>query len=303
MKRTRILLALLGGALGAGAPSRADVLRVVATTPDLGSIAAAVGGDAVEVTALARPGEDPHYVDPKPSFIRTLNQADALVEGGAALEAGWLPPLVDGARNPRIALGAPGRIVASQGLALLEVPTQLDRSQGDIHPFGNPHYLPDPENGRAVAATIAEGLCQVDHARCDTFRANGRRFAQTIEERLAEWQRVLAGARGTKVVTYHKTFDYLARRFGLDVIDNLEPKPGIPPSPAHVTSLIPKMQAQGVRLILLEPFRERKTPDFVAGKTGAKVVVLPIMPGGAEARDYLGLTDYNVKQLEAALKP
>jgi ABC-type Zn uptake system ZnuABC Zn-binding protein ZnuA len=302
MKRSRILVALLG-VLGAAAPGRADPLRIVATTPDLGSIAAAVGGAAAEVTSLARPGEDPHFVDPKPSFIRTLNQADALVEGGAALEAGWLPPLVDGARNARIALGAPGRIVASQGLALLEVPTQLDRSLGDIHPFGNPHYLLDPENARAVARTIAEGLCQVDHARCETFRANAGRFAATIDERLAGWQRALTGARGAKVVTYHKTFDYLARRFGLEVIDNLEPKPGIPPSPTHVAALVPKMQAEQVRLILVEPFRERKTPDFVAEKTGARVVALPIMPGGAEARDYLGLIDYDVKQVGTALEP
>jgi zinc/manganese transport system substrate-binding protein len=305
MRRSLLLLCSCGAlALGA-APSAAaaDKLRVVATTPDLRAVAAAVGGDAADVTSLARPGEDPHFVDAKPSFIRVLNQADALVEGGAALEAGWLPPLVDSARNPRLALGAPGRIIASEGLALLEVPTRLDRSMGDVHPFGNPHFLLDPENAKAAAGRIAEGLCEVDHRRCQTFRDNTARFGRAVDEKLAAWQTLLAGARGVKVVTYHKTFDYMARRFGLDVIDNLEPKPGIPPSPTHLAELVPKMQAQRARLILVEPFRERATPDMVAGKTGAKVVVLPIMPGGGDAPDYLALIDHDVRQVAAALGP
>ena len=301
MTRTIVALSLLlATALPGGA---ADHLRVVSTTADLGAIATAVGGDAVDVTVLARPTEDPHFVDAKPSFIRTLNQADALIEGGAALEAGWLPPLLDGARNPRIASGAPGRIVASTGLALLEVPTQLDRSQGDVHPFGNPHYLLDPVDAKAVARTVADGLCGVDHARCDTFTAGAKRFADTIDAKLAAWQSTLASARGAKVVTYHKDFDYFAERFGLEVVGTLEPKPGIPPSPTHVAELVPRMQAQHVRLILIEPFRDRQTPDFVAEKTGAKVLVLPLMPDGKESADYVGVIDNAVRQIAGALKP
>jgi len=285
------------------APCRAaDKLRVVATTADLAAIATAVADDAAEVTILARPAEDPHLVDPKPRFIVTLNRADALIEGGAALEAGWLPPLLDGARNPRIASGAPGRIVASEGIALREVPSELDRSLGDIHPFGNPHYLLDPVNGKTVGQTIAKGLCAVDQARCSTYQAGARRLSEAIDQKLPEWQAALAPARGAKIVTYHKDYNYLAARFGLEIVDNLEPKPGIPPSPTHLAELVPRMVAAHVRVVLAEPFRERQTLDFVAEKTGAKVLLLPIMPDGKAAKDYLGLIDHAVHQLAEALK-
>jgi ABC-type Zn uptake system ZnuABC Zn-binding protein ZnuA len=299
---TPVLTVALGLLVAADARA-ADTIRVVATTPDLASVARAVGGDAIEVTALARPGEDAHFVDPKPSFIVTLNKADVLVEGGAALEAGWLPPLLDAARNPRIALGTPGRVVAADGIALREVPTRLDRSMGDVHPYGNPHFMLDPVNAKTVADTIARALCAVDAPRCATFEANARRFGETIDGKLPGWQQTLAPLRGTKVVSYHKDFDYFAERFGLEVVGTLEPKPGIPPSPAHLATLIPKMQAQGVRLILIESYRERDTPDFVAGKTGARVVPLPVMPGGGDAPDYVALIDYNVRRIAEAGKP
>jgi len=274
---------------------------VMATTADLGSIASAVGGDAVEVTSLARASEDAHFVDAKPSFIRLLNQADVLIEGGAALEAGWLPPLLDSARNPRIQAGAPGRVVASAGLALRDVPSELNRALGDIHPFGNPHYLLDPVNAKTVAHTVAKGLCAVDQPRCATYESGSARFAQAIDGKLPAWERALAPAHGVKVVTYHKSYDYFAARFGLEVVDNLEPKPGIPPSPTHIAELVPKMQAEHARLILVEPFRERQTPDFIAEKTGARVVALPIMPDGKEVADYVGLIDHDVREVAAAL--
>jgi ABC-type Zn uptake system ZnuABC Zn-binding protein ZnuA len=285
-----------------GSSLAADKLRVVATTPDLGSLAQAVGGDVIEVTTIARPTEDPHFVDARPSFIRLLNQADVLIEGGAQLEAGWLPPLIDGARNPRIGLGAPGRIVASEGISLLEVPNRLDRSMGDVHPLGNPHYLLDPLNAKTAAATIQTGLCAVDHDHCTNYAEGLRQFHAAIDAKLPAWQAALSAARGTKVVTYHKDFDYFAARFGLDVIDTLEPKPGIPPSPTHLTELIPKMKAQGVRLIIAEPNRERQNPEFVASNTGARVLLLPIMPGTEHGADYIGLIDYNVGQVADALK-
>lgn len=281
--------------------SAADKLRIVATTPDLASIARAVGGDAVEVTAIARPTEDPHFVDAKPSYILLLNKADMLIEGGAALEAGWLPPLLDSARNPRIALGAPGRVVASQGISLLEVPTVADRSMGDVHPFGNPHYLLDPANAAIVAQTVADALCGVDHEHCDDYEARARQFRAAIDAKLLEWQSLLSTARGEKIVTYHKDFDYFAQRFGLDVAGTLEPKPGIPPSAAHLAALIPRMKAQNVRLIIVEPNRERQNPEFVAEKTGARILLLPIMPGGEGTVDYIGLIDYDVRQVAGAV--
>lgn len=304
MRTRRLLRIAAASALLAAAPlasAAADALRVVATTPDLAAIARAVGGDRVDVSAIARPTEDPHFVDAKPSFVRTLNDADVLVEGGAMLEAGWLPPLVDAARNPAIAPGAAAHVVASQGITLRDVPTALDRSMGDVHPLGNPHYLLDPLNAKTAAGTIAAGLCAVDAASCAQYREGAARFAAAIDAKLPEWQARLAPAKGAKVVTYHKTFDYFADRFGLQVVDNLEPKPGIPPSPTHVAELVPKMQREQVKLVLIEPNRERQTPEFIAGKTGARVVPLPIMPGGDEAADYVALIDYDVGQVADAV--
>jgi ABC-type Zn uptake system ZnuABC Zn-binding protein ZnuA len=298
---TRHSIAALGILLAATLAPAADRLRVVATTPDLASLARAVGGDAVEVTALAREGEDPHFVDPKPSFIRTLNQADVLVEGGASLEAGWLPPLLEGARNPRIATGAPGRIVASDGITLLDTPARLDRSLGDVHPTGNPHFLLDPVRAEAVARAIARALCTIDAARCAGYEVGAARLAASIDAKVPAWRSALAPLAGTKVVTYHKNYDYLAERFGFEVMGTLEPKPGLPPSPSHLAELVPRMQAAGVRLVLVEPYRSRQTADFVAEKTGARVVVLPIMPGSEDGGDYVAFIDHDVRELAAKL--
>jgi zinc/manganese transport system substrate-binding protein len=274
-------------------------LTVVATTPDLGSIAREVGGDRVEVTSLAKGTEDPHFVDAKPSFIRILNQADALIEGGADLEVGWLPPLVLNARNPKIQLGQPGRIVAAEVIRLLEVPTgPIDRSLGDVHPFGNPHFTLDPLNGKLIAQRIKERLCMLSTGDCPLFTANAKQFEDKIDSRLALWQKQMTPLHGTKVVTYHKSFSYLAERFGLRVVNTIEPKPGIPPSASHVRDLVAQMKAEGATLILVEPNRERKTPAFLSQETGAKVVLIPSMVGGTkEAGDYPSFFDYIVKSL------
>src|SRR5881628_2639927 len=207
---------------GPSSSHAADKLKVVATTSDLAAVARAVGSDDVDVTALARPTEDPHFVDAKPSFIRVVNQADVLIEGGASLEAGWLPPILDSARNPRISAGAPGRVVAAQGIPLLEVPTQLDRSMGDVHPQGNPHFMLDPVAAKTVAHSIQTGFCAVDGARCPDYEAGLRRFRDTVDAKLAAWQAALAPLKGTKVVTYHKDFDYFFERFGMEVAGTLE---------------------------------------------------------------------------------
>ena len=301
---TRVhLLAAVLVALVAGPSSTraADKLKVVATTTDLAAVARAVGGDNVDVTALARPTEDPHFVDAKPSFIRVVNQADVLIEGGASLEAGWLPPIVDSARNSKITPGSPGRVVAAQGIPLLEVPTQLDRSMGDVHPQGNPHFMLDPVAAKTVASSIASAFCAVDHPRCGDYQERLARFRADVDGKLPAWEAALAPFKGSRVVTYHKDFDYFAERFGLDVIDTLEPKPGIPPSPTHLTELIPKMRGEHARLILIEPYRERNNPEFVAQNTGARVVVLPAMPDGKDAA-YVALIDADVRQIAAALR-
>ncbi|MEO8194530.1 MAG: metal ABC transporter substrate-binding protein [Gemmatimonadales bacterium] len=267
-----IVLAATGSTAGAQ-------LRVVATTPDLASFAREIGGGAVNVTALAKPTEDPHFVDAKPSHIVTLNRADVLIEGGAELELGWLPPLLENSRNARIAAGARGRVVASTGIRMLEVPSSFDRSKGDVHSLGNPHFLMDPVDAKIVARNIADHLAQVDPKNAAIYRANLAKFNARIDAKTAEWQKALAPYRGSKVVTYHKDFVYFANRFGLNIVEELEPKPGISPSPSHLARVIGTMKAQNARVILVQPYQNRRTAETVARQTGAKVLDMPQQPG------------------------
>ena len=248
-------------------PTAAAKLNVVATTPDLAALAREIGGDAIEVKVLAKPTEDPHFVDAKPSHIVTLNRADVLIDGGAELEIGWLPPLLESARNDKIAAGAPGRISASVGVQMLEIPTTFDRSKGDVHALGNPHFLLDPLSAKLVVAQIAGHLAQVDPKSADLYRANLKKFNATLDARLVDWQRQLAPYKGAKIVTYHKDFPYFAERFGLIVVENLEPKPGIAPSPSHLAAVITRMKAENAHVILVQPFQNRKTAETVAKTT------------------------------------
>jgi len=298
--RTGILLSLLLAAV----PAEAAALRVVTTTPEYGALAGAIGGDKVNVSVLAKPTEDPHFVDAKPSHIVTLNRADMLIEGGADLEVGWLPPLLEGARTPKIATGAPGHVRASEGIQLLDVPAVLDRSQGDIHAAGNPHFMMDPVDADKVAAHIAEALCAVDAGSCTAYKANLATFQSKLQGKIAEWQAALAPFKGTAIVTYHPTWKYFAARFGLVSELYLEPKPGIPPSPPHLAEVIQKMTAGKIRVILVEPFQSRKTAEAVADKTGGLVVDVCQFPGGISgtANDYIALLDADVKAIVAGLQ-
>ena len=292
------LLFMLGWATAAHAK-----LNIVASTPDVGSIAKEIGKDKIEVMSIAKPTEDPHFVDAKPSFIVKLNKADMLIDGGLHLEIGWLPNLVVGARNKKILAGENGYLVASVGVPIIEVPTTADRAMGDVHPMGNPHFMIDPLNGKIVAIHICERLCQIDAANCAYYKDNLKDFTKRLDQKFSEWQKTLEPFRGTKIVTYHKTFPYFAKRFNLNVIGTLEPKPGIPPSPTHINNLIPTMKNEGVKLILIEQFRERKVAEFVAAQTEAKVVIVPIMVGGLkETDDFLTLFDYIINQIVTTLK-
>lgn len=291
---------LLPAALGLAAVSASAKLHVVATTPDLGALAAAIGGDAIDLTVLAKPTEDPHFVDAKPSYLVKLNRADALIEGGAELEAGWLAPLLEGARNPRLDRGKPGRIVASEGIALLEVPTVLDRSQGDIHASGNPHFLTDPVNAGIVAAHIARALGELDAGSAARFEANERKFAAELQSRLAGWQKTLAPYAGRPVVTYHNYWIYFGRRFNLPMDLFLEPKPGIPPTPAHLAGVITRMRADHLRLITVQPYQNRKTAETVASHTDAAVLNWPSFPGDPGTETYFEWMDYLVNSTAKA---
>jgi ABC-type Zn uptake system ZnuABC Zn-binding protein ZnuA len=296
-----LILPVLLLALGEGAASA--VVQVVATTPEYAALTTAIGGDRVAVTSLAKPTEDPHFVDAKPSHVVTLNKADLLIEGGADLEVGWLPPLLDGARNSRIEAGSPGHLLASEGVQLLDVPATLDRSKGDIHGAGNPHFMMDPVNAGVVAHHIADGLCAVDASGCASYKENLGRFEQTLEEKIKTWTAELAPFRGAAIVTYHPTWRYFANRFGLEADVFLEPKPGIPPSPPHLAEVIAKMNADHIKVILVEPYQQRKAAEFVASNTGATVVDVTQFPGGLPGTEsgYVALMDGNVHAVAKAL--
>jgi zinc/manganese transport system substrate-binding protein len=289
-------------AIAATGSSAAAQIRVVATTPDLASVAREIGGDKVSVVALAKPTEDPHYVDAKPSHIVTLNRADALIEGGAELELGWLPPLLENSRNARISAGAPGRIVASDGVKMLEIPTSFDRSKGDVHSLGNPHFMIDPVTVRIIARNIADHFAQVDPKNAATYNGNLTRFNTKLDAKYADWQKELAPYRGARIVTYHKDFVYFSDRFGLTIVDELEPKPGIAPSPAHLAQVIGKMKATNAKVILVQPFQNRKTAETVARQTGAVVLDVPEQPGAApNTTTYFEMMDNLVHTLAGGL--
>jgi len=273
------------------------------TTPDLAAIAKEIGKEHIDVATLAKPTEDPHFVDAKPSFIIKLNHADMLIEGGAELEIGWLPALLDQSRNPKLAPGAPGHVAAAQGLQLLEVPSTLDRSRGDIHAAGNPHFLVDPENAKMVAQKITDALCALDEKSCADYRANLKRFTDALNIKIAEWQQKLAPFKGQQIVAYHNSWLYFGNRFGLVIDLFLEPKPGVPPTPTHLAEVITKMRQNKVHVIIVDPYLNRRTAEAVAGKTGATVVDVTQFPGGIKGTEggYIPLMDYLVNSIAKAL--
>src|SRR4051812_29348723 len=204
--------------VASGVVPPASKLAVVATTPDLAAIAREIGGDMVDVKVLAKPSEDPHFVDAKPSHVVTLNRADALIEGGAELEIGWLPPLLESARNDKIAAGSPGLIVASKGIRMLEVPATLDRARGDVHALGNPHFLIDPANAKIVAGEIADHFAQIDAKDATTFKGNLAKFNAAVDAKAGVWAATMAPYKGAKIVTYHNDFVYFAAKYGLTIV-------------------------------------------------------------------------------------
>ena len=278
-------------------------LNVVATLPDYAALAREIGGDNVDVTVLAKSTEDPHFVDARPSFVVKLREADVLIDGGAELEVGWLPPLLQNARNPKIEVGQPGRVQASQGIRLMEVPAALSRAAGDVHAMGNPHFMVDPIIAKAVAQHIASALATADSSHAADYQANEKKFETTIDAKLQEWGAKLLPYRGQSVVAYHDSWPYFAHRFGFNIDVFLEPKPGIPPSPSHLAEVIAQIKAQKIRAIIVEPYHNRKIAEKVAESTGAKVVDFAQFPGALPDTDtYIKLIDTLVNNLAASLK-
>jgi zinc/manganese transport system substrate-binding protein len=304
MKFTTLIAGATLAALVSGAAPASAAVNVVTTTEDLAALVREVGGDKVKVEAIARGYQDPHFVDPKPSFILKLHSADLLVAVGRELEIGWLPPLVQQSRNAKIQPGADGYLDASLTVKILELPTgQITRAMGDVHPQGNPHYWLDPDNGRLVAKAIEGKLDAMDHASSAYFAQRYADFDKRLSEASKRWSAAMVPYKGTKIVTYHRSWPNFADRFGLDVIGYVEPRPGIPPSPSHTLDLINEMKRKNVKLILVEPYFDLKTPQAIGRETGAEVLMLPPSVGGAkEVTDYIGLFDYDVNAVVAAIK-
>lgn len=278
-------------------------IKVVATLPDLASLAREIGGDKAEVSAMAKPTEDSHFVDARPSFVVQLRSADVLIDGGAELELGWLPPLLQNARNPKLEVGKPGRVQASQGVRLMNVPANVTRAAGDVHALGNPHFMTDPIIAKTVAQHIAQSFAAVDPPNAASYDANYKKFEATINAKLQEWGAAMLPFKGQNVVAYHDSWVYFAHRFGLNIDIFLEPKPGIPPSPSHLAEVIDKMKAQKIKAIIVEPFHDRKIAEKVASSTGAKVVDFAQYPGAFPGTDtYVKLIDTLVSRLSAAMK-
>ncbi len=286
------------------APSAAKKVRVVATTNDLKWAAEQIGGDRVEVVALMHPLQNPHTVQPRPSFVVQLNRADLLVRVGLDYEETWLPPLVEESRNNRIRRGGIGDVDASIGIPLLEVPQgRITREQGEVHIFGNPHYWLDPENMKIIARNIANGLQRVDPAGAATYERNLKRLEREMNKLLVETLQLAAPLKGQKMVAYHTTWSYLANRYGFRIIGYLEPKPGIPPSASHLANLIALMRQEGVKVILKESFYENRIPNMVAQRTGAKVVeVCPTVGGEPGTETYPELMRHILTKLVTAVQ-
>jgi zinc/manganese transport system substrate-binding protein len=314
-------------------------LRIVTTTSDLRSIIEAVGGDKVEVSSIGTGHEDPHFIDAKPSCMLLAHDADAWVRIGLELEIGYENLILDGARNPKIRIGTPGHIDASEGVLRLEVPEgKVDRSMGDIHPQGNPHYWLDPLNIRITAKHIAQRLSKLDALNATYFDTRLKEFQKKIDEAmfgtkllaaadgaklwamllknqlddfvkghggdsvLGGWYGAMKPLAGSKILTYHRSWSYFSHRFQLNVVGELEPKPGIEPTPSHLADLVEVVKKDNVKFLLMEPFYSRQAPDWLAGKTGIKVVLVANSVGGQpEASDYISMIDHIVKSCLAAV--
>lgn len=295
-------LAALMLVAAAGPSPAAAKLRVIATLPDIKALTEAVGGDAVDVESLARSSQNAHDVEVRPSLMVKLRRADLLVTNGLDLDY-WVDALLQGANNPRLIAGGIGRVDASRGVAVREVPAGgVDRSQGDVHPFGNPHYTLDPDTAPVVTANILEGLARVAPDERPRFERNRAAFLERLAAARERWARALEPFRGRRVVVGHNAWIYFLARFGLEQAGTLEEKPGIPPSPSHLARLIRRMREDNIRVLILEPWNDRKLAERVAAETGARVVLLAHVPGAGKGTDgYIEWLEYNVAALARAL--
>jgi len=302
---SRVLsLALLLAATASSPRSAGAQLRVVTSTTDLSNIARQVGGTRIVTRSIGQGYQDPHFIEAKPSFVLELAKADVWAFVGLDLEIGWMPLLIDGARNPKIRPGGAGYVDVSKVIPVIDIPSgNVDRSQGDVHALGNPHYWLDPANGRRIAWLFRDKFTQLDPNGATTYTANAKAFEARLGAAEQAWAADLAAIKGKPVVAWHTSWRYFAEFTGMNIVGFMEPKPGVPPSPAHLAGLIQTMKRTGAKVIVMEPFYDRKTADFVASKTGATVLVLPPSVGGKKGiDDYIDLMKYDISQLAAAVR-
>jgi zinc/manganese transport system substrate-binding protein len=299
----RIVVAVIAGGVLAGAGEAADKVRVVTTIPDLKSLSEAVGGDRVDVESLTRGTQNFHEAEVRPSMMLKLRRAELLVENGAELDA-WVDVAVQGANNAAIVRGGRGRVEISRGIPLLEVPgTRVDRSMGDVHPLGNPHFSLDPGLAPTITQNILDGLVRVAPQHRAAFERNRAAFLARLDEQMARWVKAMEPVRGAKVVVYHPDFIYFLTRFGLVQLGVVEDRPGIPPSPQHLVNLIRQMKEEGVKAVLVEPWNDVKLANRVAEEAGAKAYVMASSVGAVKGADnYLAAIDFNVATLAKALR-
>lgn len=298
------VMALIIAMLAFPPASEAKKLNVVTSTTDMAALAQEVGGDKITVDSIAKGYQDPHFVEAKPSFLLKLRNADLLISVGLQLEIGWLPPLVTQSGNPRIQVGAAGYLDASQFAEILDIPSgQITRAMGDVHPLGNPHYWLDPNNGRRIARGIAQKLGEMDPADSQYFQQRFQDFDRRLTAAEKNWDAAMAPYKGRKVVTYHTSWSNFAKHFGLQVVGYIEPRPGIPPTPAHTLEIIQLMKRDNVKVVVVEPYFDLKTPISIGSATGAKVIVLlPSVGGEKEVTDYFKLFEYDINLLSQTFK-
>lgn len=283
--------------------SYAGNIKVVTTTMDLKSITELIGGNKVSVLSIATGYQNPHFVDPKPSYIIGLSNANMFVTVGLDLETGWSPQLVSSSRNTKIQKGSVGYVDASDGVGLLQVPSSVNRGEGDIHIYGNPHYWLDPLIGKVIARNIADGLVRVDPSNKAFYEINLQAFYKKLDEKLKEWSTKMAAFKGTKIIAYHNEWVYFEKRFGLQVVDFMEPKPGIPPSPSQLVKVIKEIKANNIKVIISSPYFTTSSSDVVAKQTGVKELTLATSVGAFDGiKNYFDLFDYNIDHLVAVLK-
>jgi len=284
MRTLRLMLVLITG-LAAASPAYAD-LKVATSLTDLASVAQFVGGKHVSALSLCRGYEDPHFVPAKPSLMKAIQHADVFVSVGLELDAGWLPLVLPGSRNPKIQPGAKGFVDASEGIDVLEKPVgTVSRAEGDIHPLGNPHYYADPKALEVVAHKLAEVFSRLDAANAADYAANAKAFDERMDTSLAKWEKQMAPYKGASIVTYHKNFVYFADRFGLKLLGTVEPKPGIPPTPRHIAEVATAMKQAGVKVVVYQPYYSGEASRQLASKAGGVAVEIATEAGGLPGTD------------------